>query len=461
MTSSDGLNPLPQAGAPAPAIVVPLWGEDLMVDKEALASFRALHPKLRLYAILLDGAELPGGVSFDRIIRLPLARPQLAYAESIVLQLCFGEGGGLVGVLRALGAADLKAAEQHLALLAGGGADAVLVTGAAPADDTLFLSERASFLASLWSALSGELLEDRVKLAAGLLGLAGRRGVSFNGAHAALPTVDLASFAAKAALLRSQLGLTIGTLPLPRAQPIRRVAVVTPYYKEPGHELQRAIGSVRAQTSPCDLILVSDGFSNDIARQAGAIHIELGVGHGDGGNAGRYVGAMVALAKGYDAVAFLDADNWYEPKHIQRMVQRQHETGATAVVSGRNIYLPDGFKLQVPDEEDESGNHVDTSCYLLTRACEYAWHLWGQMPPEWGAVGDRVLLAELAGQRLARTGNRTMNYKSNYAYHYRLAQRPVPEKLNAVPLDLVQNFFRSPQHFRQRSINRTGRVIRL
>ena len=460
MTSDHGRNLLPQAGAPAPAIAVPLWGEALVVDEVALAAFRSAHPGLRLYAILLGGAEPHEAAGFDRIIRLPLARQHLAYAESVGLQLCFSEGAGLAGVLRALGPADLAAAAQHVEHLAGGRADGVFVTAAAAADDTLFLSERASFLASLWSALSGALVEDRVKIAAGLLALAGRRGLSYGGRYQALPAADLSAFAPKAALLRSQLGLTIGTLPPPRAAPIRRIAVATPYYKEPHAQLQRAIASVRAQTSPCDLILVSDGFPNPIARDAGAIHIELGLSHGDGGNAGRYVAAMVALARGYDAVAFLDADNWYEPKHIQRMVQHQHETGATAVFSGRNIYLPDGYKLVVPDDEDESGIHVDTSCYLLTRACEYAWHLWGQMPPEWGPVGDRVLLAELAGQSLARTGNRTMNYTSNYAYHHRLAQRPMPEKLNAVPKDLVQDFYSQPPAFRQRAISRTGRVIK-
>tara|TARA_B100000674_G_C37112518_1_gene589639 strand:- start:173 stop:316 length:144 start_codon:yes stop_codon:yes gene_type:complete len=38
--------------------------------------------------------------------------------------------------------------------------------------------------------------------------------------------------------------------------------------------------------------------------------------HGDNGNTPWGVEALMALAEGYQLVAFLDADNWYHEGHI-------------------------------------------------------------------------------------------------------------------------------------------------
>lgn len=446
------------------ALAVPLWGQDLALDREALAGLRARHPALRLYAVCLEGVVPDAAAGFDRVIALPLERQHLGHADAIGLQLCLNERNQMAGILRRLDAAELADAARHFAQLAQGQADAIIVSGAEARLGRLFLAERAAFLASPWAALGGELLEDRGRITAGLLGLAGRKGVAFaESAHgySDLPRCDLASLAPRAPLLREKLGLLIGRLPTPRARPVKRVAVVTPYYREPDHELRRVIDSVRKQSRAATHILVSDGFPKDLARDAGGIHIALGQAHGDNGNTPRYVGAMVALALGFDGVAFLDADNWFEAKHIERLVDLQHESGATAVFALRNIFLPDGHKLPHMDGEDHSRSHADTSAMLLTRACEYALHLWGQMPQEWGPVCDRVVFAELGGQRLAWSRNRTVNFQSNYAGHYRAAGRAVPERVNEIPLTLWHAFHDMQPDFRARSISRTGRVIRV
>ena len=272
---------------------------------------------------------------------------------------------------------------------------------------------------------------------------------------------DAASLAPIADPIRQKLGLFIGDRRPPTVKAARRVAVVTPYYKEPPAELRRMLDSVAAQTAPCHHFVVSDGFPDDLARRADVTHIELGRAHGDNGNTPRYVGALVALAQGYDAVAFLDADNWFEPRHIERLMARQHETGAGAVFSLRNIYLPDGTKLPKEEEEDLSRLHADTSCMFITRGCEFALHLWGQMPMEWGPVCDRVVFVELAGHRVAWTKNRTLNFKSNYAAAYAAAGRPVPEDRHEIPQQLLSDLEFTPPDFRERSVSRTGRVIKV
>ena len=448
--------------APQPAVAVSLWGQDLSPDTEALARLRSAATNLRLYAICLAGAEPPHAVAFDRVIHLPLSLQHLAYAEAIGLQLCFNEGCTQAGTLRSLAAVELDDAARHFRQLPPGPADAVVIADAEARMARLFLSRRAAFLASCWGALADELGEHRQRIAAILLGLAGRTGAAFEGpaqGYALLPAPDTAELAPLADALRRKLGLFIGRKAPPRVKPVRRVAVVTPYYKEPDSELRRLIASVAAQTSPCHHILVSDGFPNPLAGASGLTHIELGAAHGDNGNTPRYVGALVALAQGYDAVAFLDADNWLEPKHIERLVARQHDTGAAAVFSRRNVYLPDGTRVPGNDAEDESLAHVDTSCMFITRDCEYALHLWGQMPREWGPLCDRVVYWELNGQRLAWTQNRTLNFKSHYAIHYHMAGLPIPADVHSVPDELVAAFRDTPPEFRARSVSRTGRVI--
>ena len=96
-----------------------------------------------------------------------------------------------------------------------------------------------------------------------------------------------------------------------------RVAVITPYYKEPPAYLERCIDSVRAQThGSVEHVLVSDGHPQDWIDAAAVRHLRLDCSHGDYGNTPRAIGALLAASEGCDAVAFLDADNWYHPEHV-------------------------------------------------------------------------------------------------------------------------------------------------
>jgi hypothetical protein len=239
-----------------------------------------------------------------------------------------------------------------------------------------------------------------------------------------------------ASTLMKAVGLRVGNPTAQKTDAVSKIAVITPYYKEPESELRRCLGSVKSQTYPCDHILVSDGFPAKMAEESAAIHIALGTSHQDNGNTPRYVGAMIALALGYDGIAFLDADNWFEPNHIATLVKTQAKTGASVVCSYRNIYLPDGHLLPDFDFEEWVRTHVDTSCYFFTRDCEYAMHIFGQMPREWGPICDRVVFSVLSGMHVVWTEQRTLNFQSNYAAHFLRAGKPVPKKVNEIPPQL-------------------------
>ena len=127
----------------------------------------------------------------------------------------------------------------------------------------------------------------------------------------------------------------------------------------------------------------------------------------------------------------------------------------------RNIYLPDGYKLSDCDEEDLNKSHVDTSCYLFTRDVEYLWHLFGQMPKDWGPVCDRVIFSAMQGNNIEWTSQRTLNFKSNYKRHFYKAGKPIPEKTHDISDELWEKMEVMESAYFDAVLSRIGRPIQL
>ena len=204
-----------------------------------------------------------------------------------------------------------------------------------------------------------------------------------------------------------------------------RYAVVTPYYKEPRETLERCIGSVARQTVDADHILVSDGFAQDWLDGASVHHLRLGQCHADYGNTPRGLGAMLAIAQHYDAIGFLDADNWYDEDHIEACVEAAARIpDADAVIARRRFVRYDGSVMNVPDEPD----HVDTSCFWLCEGSFHLAHFW-LMPAELAAICDRVFYAMIKARKLKleHVLKPTVNFTCQYAALYRaLGEAPPP-----------------------------------
>src|SRR5271170_4341899 len=99
-----------------------------------------------------------------------------------------------------------------------------------------------------------------------------------------------------------------------------RIAVITPYYKEPLAMLRHCHESVLAQDVGADHFLIADGFPSVDFTDAHVKHIALPHAHSDNGNTPRGVGSLLADAEGYDFIAFLDADNWFHPGHLSSLI---------------------------------------------------------------------------------------------------------------------------------------------
>jgi hypothetical protein len=161
-----------------------------------------------------------------------------------------------------------------------------------------------------------------------------------------------------------------------------KVAVVTPYYKESDDILRQCHESVLRQSYPCMHILVADGHPKALFYgHPKTMHVTLPQANGDQGNTPRTVGGILAEAYGFDAVAYLDADN-----------------------------CP-AFSLL---------------------------HAW-LMPKVLGPIADRIFLQKTVHERFWRfaSDSRTVAFRTRYAGHYQAAGVPVP--VEAKPSNLLSD----------------------
>lgn len=211
-----------------------------------------------------------------------------------------------------------------------------------------------------------------------------------------------------------------------------KVAVVTPYYKEAPEILAQGHASVLAQTHPCRHILVADGHPQPALSDWQADHISLPCAHGDIGSTPRLIGCVHAIGLGYDAIAFLDADNWYRADHIARLVSLARASRADFVSSNRVITRLDGSVMGDCGETDPE-LFVDTNCMMFLRPAFAVLMTWVLMPDFAHLIGDRVVYQKLrlAGHRTAHDDARTVFYRAGRQGTYRtFGETPPPE---AVP----------------------------
>ncbi|MGF1640803.1 MAG: glycosyltransferase [Rhodospirillales bacterium] len=205
-----------------------------------------------------------------------------------------------------------------------------------------------------------------------------------------------------------------------------RLAVVTPYFREPIETLRRCHDSVAVQ-SRADVvhILVADGHPRpEIDGLARCQHIPLPVGHGDSGDAPRLVGCASAAAQMFDGVLLLDADNWYEPEHVETLLAVQRDRQVPLVTAARRLIRPDtGESLGVCSESDGE-RFTDTNCYLVMHPAYFLFAAWGlrdrQKALAIGSLGDRLFWQAVTASKVPRAHSpaATVNYETAYAVHY-------------------------------------------
>ena len=97
------------------------------------------------------------------------------------------------------------------------------------------------------------------------------------------------------------------------------------------------------QTFPCTHIMVADGRPQAIVDRMTVQHIILPVNNRDYGDTPRGIGSVLAISQGFDAIAYLDDDNWYYPEHIETMVHLHRQSNAAVITASRNLHRLDGL----------------------------------------------------------------------------------------------------------------------
>lgn len=205
-----------------------------------------------------------------------------------------------------------------------------------------------------------------------------------------------------------------------------KVAVITPYYRTPLAWLHQCHRSVKAQSHPCTHILVADGEPLDNVDELDAQHIRSIGPNRDYGNAARSIGSVAAIRQGFDAICFLDADNWLRPDHVALMVALHRESRAPVCTSSRALYHVDGTYLGQCLESDGE-TFVDTNCMFLTRQAFPVASVWHTMDRRLDGMGDRVVWFQIKqlGMSTAHSDQPSVSYRTSFREHY--------EHCNAIP----------------------------
>jgi len=131
------------------------------------------------------------------------------------------------------------------------------------------------------------------------------------------------------------------------------------------------------------------------------------------------VGSVLAISQQYDAIAYLDADNWFYPEHIATMVALHRESGAAVISATRNLHRLDGSLLGACYEVDGE-KFVDNNCFFFTRQAFSLVPVWWEMLPHHHAIDDRVMWAHIKhhGKSCRHSTIPTVGYRTAFTAHY-------------------------------------------
>ena len=198
-----------------------------------------------------------------------------------------------------------------------------------------------------------------------------------------------------------------------------RIMVITPTTGK--DTLKQAVNSVMDQTIPVEHLLVADGIkATDNPHFFTSPHrMVLPENVGANGWYGHRVYAAMPLMVNADYILFLDEDNWFEPNHVETMINKIKSKDLMWSYSLRRICDERGQYVLDDDCEslgrypafyDHMLNFVDTNCYCFKR--EYLVNIAHAFYGQWGADRQFYKAAASALPAFGCTGEATVNYRA-------------------------------------------------
>ena len=200
-----------------------------------------------------------------------------------------------------------------------------------------------------------------------------------------------------------------------------RIMVITPTTGKV--TVFKAMESIRDQTIKTEHLVVFDGQE---ARDKFPLafvdsHTFLTLPENVGGNGwyGHRVYAAMPLLVNADYILFLDEDNWFEPNHVETMINKIKSKDLMWAYSLRKIYDERGQYVCDDDCEalgrypafyDHTLNFVDTNCYCFKR--EYLVNIAHAFYGQWGADRPFYKAAASSLPAFGCTGEATVNYRA-------------------------------------------------
>jgi glycosyltransferase involved in cell wall biosynthesis len=183
----------------------------------------------------------------------------------------------------------------------------------------------------------------------------------------------------------------------------------------------KAIQSVREQTMTTEHLVVLDGVQKAdgyIPKDLLKI-IELPENVGGNGWYGHRVYAAMPLMVNADYILFLDEDNWFEPNHVETMINKIKSKdlmwahSLRRIINERDEYVFDDdceALGRYPTFYDHTVNFVDTNCYCFRR--EYLVSVAHSFYGQWGADRGFYKFAAKHLPSFGCTGEATVNYRA-------------------------------------------------
>ncbi len=212
-----------------------------------------------------------------------------------------------------------------------------------------------------------------------------------------------------------------------------RVMVITPTTGK--DTVKRAVESVANQTVKTEHLIIVDGndvwekleaygdlFKYGVTKQLRSITLPENV--GANGWYGHRVYAAMPLMVNADYILFLDEDNWFEPNHVETMVNKIKSKNLMWSYSLRRICDEEGNYLcdddceslgRFPTFYDHTLNFVDTNCYCFRR--EYLVHVCHNFYGQWGQDRPFYKAASATLPAFGCTGEATVNYRAPARLH--------------------------------------------
>jgi glycosyltransferase involved in cell wall biosynthesis len=197
-----------------------------------------------------------------------------------------------------------------------------------------------------------------------------------------------------------------------------RIMVITPTTGK--STVNKAIESVVNQTIETEHLIVCDGYEAfEKQHFVENTHIILPENVGGDGWYGHRVYAGMPLMVNADYILFLDEDNWFEPNHVETMINKIKSKDLMWAYSLRRICDESGQYVcdddceslgRYPTFYDHALNFVDTNCYCFRR--EYLVTVAHSFYGQWGADRPFYKSASTALPAFGCTGEATVNYRA-------------------------------------------------